>query len=160
MSSFRLNPLTGTEMRFRWTWLEETATSKHRLYLFLLLIYTWLSFGSTIVLWCLCNAIALALFDWLIVVSETMMSYVVLVSCSMCRYPGVTANGLWFSKAGARGYYFFYNDDSIGFQVGRSTMSLVHSLTRKKHFSMSFCLWTHPRATEIVSIHTEDLPMY
>ena len=139
MSSFHLNPLTGTETRFGWTPLEETATSKHWLYLFLLLIYTWLLFGSTILLWCLCNAIALALFDWLIVVSETMMSYVVFCSCYMCSYLGITANGLWFSRIGTRGHYSFCNDDSIGFQVGWSTMYFILSLTRKQHFSVSFC---------------------
>ena len=91
----------------------------------------WLLFGSTVVLWCLFNAICLALFDSLIVMSETIMLYVVLVSFSMCRYPSTMAEGLWLAEVGARGYHYYNKNDSIGFQVGQYTMSLVHSVIRK-----------------------------
>ena len=85
--------------------------------------FTWLLFGSHFVLCRLFNAICLALFDWLVVMNEFIMSYVVLVCWFMCRFPSMTAEGLWLVKAGARGHHHYSHDDSVGLQVGQYTMS-------------------------------------
>ena len=101
--------------------------------------YTWLLFGSHFVLCHLFNAICSTLFDWLIVMNEFIMSYVVLVCWSLCRYLNMTAEGLWLSEAGARGHHHYSHDDNIGLQVGRSTMSSFHSVIRNPHSSMFLC---------------------